>query len=155
MFLLGHGALVLAILLAPWPENYSVFWLILLVAVIFECIRSQRRIARNRGELQLLAPQVWHWQLREWRLARRPWVSDLGALLILQSTHGAPCRRRLWLAADSMSREEWGSCAARCSMRATIAHSGAPRRRGRYSRSAVSSMICWHQRWSRASLRSN
>ncbi|MGL4195499.1 MAG: protein YgfX [Edwardsiella piscicida] len=108
MFLLGHGALVLAILLAPWPENYSVFWLILLVAVIFECIRSQRRIARNRGELQLLAPQVWHWQLREWRLARRPWVSDLGALLILQSTHGAPCRRRLWLAADSMSREEWG-----------------------------------------------
>ncbi|WHP79783.1 protein YgfX [Edwardsiella anguillarum] len=108
MFLLGHGALVLAILLAPWPENYSAFWLVLLVAVIFECIRSQRRIARNRGELQLLAPQVWHWQLREWRLARRPWVSDLGALLILQSTHGVPCRRRLWLAADSMSREEWG-----------------------------------------------
>ncbi|AKR78803.2 MULTISPECIES: protein YgfX [Edwardsiella] len=108
MFLLGHGALVLAILLAPWPENYSAFWLVLLVAVIFECIRSQRRIARNRGELQLLTPQVWHWQLREWRLARRPWVSDLGALLILQSTHGVPCRRRLWLAADSMSREEWG-----------------------------------------------
>lgn len=108
MFLLGHGALVLAILLAPWPENYSLFWLMLLVAVIFECIRSQRQIGRTRGELQQLAPQVWLWQQREWRLARRPWLCDWGALLILQSTQGTPCRRRLWLAADSMSREAWG-----------------------------------------------
>lgn len=107
--MLGYGALVLAILLAPWPESYGVsaIWLVLLVAVIFECIRSQRRIARNRGELQYHATGEWRWQQREWRLARRPWISDMGVLLLLQSCTGPARRRRLWLAADSMSRDEW------------------------------------------------
>lgn len=112
--LLGYGALVLAILLAPWPESYGVsaIWLVLLVAVIFECIRSQRRIARNRGELQYHATGEWRWQQREWRLARRPWISDMGVLLLLQSCTGPARRRRLWLAADSMSRDEWSELRA-------------------------------------------
>lgn len=112
--MLGYGALVLAILLAPWPESYGVsaIWLVLLVAVIFECIRSQRRIARNRGELQYHATGEWRWQQREWRLARRPWISDMGVLLLLQSCTGPARRRRLWLAADSMSRDEWSELRA-------------------------------------------
>lgn len=112
--LLGYGALVLTILLAPWPESYGVsaFWLLLLVVVIFECIRSQRRIARNRGELQYSATGEWRWQQREWRLARRPWISDMGVLLLLQSSAGPARRRRLWLAADSMSQEEWSELRA-------------------------------------------
>ncbi|BFO11679.1 hypothetical protein GGER_41890 [Serratia rubidaea] len=47
--LLAHGALILLILISPWPESYDPIWLLLLTLVVFECIRSQTRIASRQG----------------------------------------------------------------------------------------------------------
>ncbi|AVJ19073.1 protein YgfX [Serratia rhizosphaerae] len=105
--LLAHGALILLILISPWPESYDPVWLLLLTLVVFECIRSQTRIASRQGELRLLsAPQRVIWQGKEWRLVRRPWMLRYGMLLTLQAS-GKRKRRRLWLASDCISSAEW------------------------------------------------
>ncbi|MDN6115265.1 MAG: protein YgfX, partial [Enterobacterales bacterium] len=54
LLLVTHGILILLILLAPWPENYSFYWLVLLTLVVFECIRSQKQIAKIQGEFSFL-----------------------------------------------------------------------------------------------------
>jgi toxin CptA len=68
LLLVTHGTLVLLILLAPWPENYSIYWLILLTLVVFESIRSQKQIAKVQGELNFLAENRISWQHQEWEL---------------------------------------------------------------------------------------
>ncbi|MEX3175560.1 protein YgfX, partial [Serratia quinivorans] len=55
--LLTHGVLILLILISPWPAGYGPIWLVLLTLVVFECIRSQKRIASRQGELLLLENQ--------------------------------------------------------------------------------------------------
>lgn len=104
--LLSHGLLILLILLAPWPEGYGLMWLVLLTLVVFECIRSQKRIASRQGELRLLAERRIQWQGREWLMVKKPWMPGFGILLSLQQINGKH-RRRLWLATDSMSKADW------------------------------------------------
>ena len=74
--LVTHGILILLILLAPWPENYSFYWLVLLTLVVFECIRSQKQIAKIQGEFSFLEDNHIQWQHNEWELCK---------------THGAIC----------------------------------------------------------------
>jgi len=104
--LLTHGLLILLILVSPWPEGFWVIWLVLLTLVVFQCIRSQKRIAAVQGELRLLADRRFSWHGREWLLAKKPWMPGYGMLLTLQPMEGKK-RRRLWLASDSMNKEEW------------------------------------------------
>jgi toxin CptA len=104
--LLGHGALILLILMAPWPEGYGPLWLVLLTLVVFECTRSQKRIASLRGELRLLKEQHLGWHGKEWRLLKQPWMPAYGVMLTLQQVDGNK-RRRLWLASDCTSQEDW------------------------------------------------
>lgn len=68
--LLTHGVLILLILISPWPEGLGPLWLVLLTLVVFQCIRSQKRIAAVQGELRLLADRRFSWHGREWRLAK-------------------------------------------------------------------------------------
>jgi len=104
--LLLHGALILLILGSPWPDGYGAVWLALLTLVVFECIRSQRRIALCRGELRLQADRHVSWHGKEWLLVKKPWLQPYGVMLSLRQVQGKK-RRRLWLASDSMDKAEW------------------------------------------------
>jgi toxin CptA len=104
--LLVHGALMLLILLSPWPVGYAPVWVVLLTLVVFECIRSQKRIAARQGELRWLGERRIEWRGREWMIVKQPWMPSWGILLTLQQINGKK-RRRLWLASDALSTEEW------------------------------------------------
>lgn len=104
--LLAHGALILLILLFPWPESYGLYWLIPLILLVFACIRSQRQIAKTRGELRVMPDNIVQWQGQTWLLCHAPRISDFGILLVLKQEENGQ-RKRLWLAADSMFPEQW------------------------------------------------
>ncbi|MDN0087741.1 protein YgfX [Yersinia nurmii] len=104
--LLIHGVLVLITLVAPWPDGCTPLWLILLTLVVFECIRSQKSITSRQGEIRLKAGNLLIWKRQEWKLVRQPWITRYGVLLSLQGA-GSQRRKRVWLASDSMSEDEW------------------------------------------------
>lgn len=56
------------ILLMPWPLSYTPLWLILLSLVVFDCVRSQRRINACQGEIRLLMDGRLRWQGQEWSI---------------------------------------------------------------------------------------
>ncbi len=47
--LLIHGLVAAVILLMPWPLSYTPLWMVLLSLVVFDCVRSQRRINARQG----------------------------------------------------------------------------------------------------------
>ncbi|WP_308823772.1 protein YgfX [Sodalis praecaptivus] len=101
-----YGILIMLILLSPWPENYGLVWLTLVLVVVFECIRSQRNIMSCRGELVLMSDSSIQWHREEWTFTRKAWMLKGGVLLSLRKA-GSTRRRRLWLAADSMDGREF------------------------------------------------
>ncbi|CNF33613.1 protein YgfX [Yersinia enterocolitica] len=105
--LLAHGVLVTLTLVAPWPQGYTALWLVLLTLVVFECIRSQKNITSCQGEIRLKPGNIVLWKRHEWVVIKQPWITRYGVLLSLQQTSNRSTRKRLWLAADSMSEEEW------------------------------------------------
>ena len=105
--LLVHGVLVTLTLIAPWPQGYIALWLVLLTLVVFECIRSQKNITSCQGEIRLKPDNIVLWKRHEWVIIKQPWITRYGVLLNIQQTSSRPTRKRLWLAADSMSEEEW------------------------------------------------
>ena len=110
-----HAALILLILLTPWPPGYWMVWLILMVLMVFLAIRSQRRISARHGEISLLAQDKLLWRGQEWVIRQPAWMIDSGILLSLRREKPREGWRRafrsrkqkLWLASDSMSQEEW------------------------------------------------
>lgn len=106
---------MLTILLAPWPAGYWPVWMTLLLLVLFECIRSQRRITARTGEIVLTDDYRLLWRGHEWQIKHPVWMISHGALLSLrrEKLKGGLAqamrsrRQRLWLASDSMSQEEW------------------------------------------------
>lgn len=103
--LLLHGLVAAAILLMPWPLSYTPLWLILLSLVVFDCVRSQRRINARQGEVKLLMDGRLRWQGQDWLIVSAPWMIKTGIMLRLRSETGK--RQHLWLAADSMDKAEW------------------------------------------------
>ena len=103
--LLIHGLVAAAILLMPWPLSYTPLWMVLLSLVVFDCVRSQRRINARQGEIRLLMDGRLRWQGQEWSIVRAPWMIKTGMMLRLLSDSGK--RQHLWLAADSMDEAEW------------------------------------------------
>ncbi|MEB0952166.1 protein YgfX [Citrobacter sedlakii] len=103
--LLLHGLVAAAILLMPWPLSYTPLWMILLSLVVFDCVRSQRRINACQGEVKLLMDGRLRWQGREWTIVNAPWIIKTGMMLRLRSESGK--RQHLWLAVDSMDEAEW------------------------------------------------
>ncbi|WON77948.1 protein YgfX [Serratia sp. UGAL515B_01] len=104
--LLVHGALILLILLSPWPDVYAPIWLVLMILVVFECIRSQKNISSRQGLLKLLGERRVEWRGREWLMLKNPWMPRFGVLLSLQQVNGKK-RCRLWLASDALGNEDW------------------------------------------------
>lgn len=103
--LLLHGLVAAVILLMPWPLSYTPLWLILLSLVVFDCVRSQRRINARQGEVKLLMDGRLRWQGHDWLIVSAPWMISTGMMLRLRSETGK--RQHLWLAADSMDDAEW------------------------------------------------
>lgn len=87
------------------PLSYTPLWMVLLSLVVFDCVRSQRRINARRGEIRLLMDGRLRWQGQEWSIVKAPWMIKSGMMLRLRSDSGK--RQHLWLAADSMDEAEW------------------------------------------------
>ncbi|ATU18744.1 TPA: protein YgfX [Klebsiella pneumoniae] len=104
--LLLHGVVAALVLLVPWPLSYTPIWLLLLSLVVFDCVRSQRRIHARRGEIKLLTDSRLRWQNAEWEILGTPWVINSGMLLRLRHVDSRR-GQHLWLAADSMDAGEW------------------------------------------------
>lgn len=100
-----HGTLILALLLAPWPDSASLPRILLLLLVLLECQRSRHRIRHCRGEITLYKGRVIGWAQCQWRMTSRPWLTQRAIRLTLQNKAG--CRERLWLFADGMGSSEW------------------------------------------------
>ncbi|PYZ77536.1 hypothetical protein DNK65_04290 [Citrobacter koseri] len=103
--LLIHGLVAALVLLMPWPLSYTPLWLILLSLVVFDCVRSQRRINTRQGEIKLLMDGRLRWQGQDWTIQGPPWMLKTGMMLRLRTDSGK--RQHLWLAADSMDDAEW------------------------------------------------
>ncbi len=86
------------------PLSYTPLWMVLLSLVVFDCVRSQRRINARR-EIRLLMDGRLRWQGQEWSIVKAPWMIKSGMMLRLRSDSGK--RQHLWLAADSMDEAEW------------------------------------------------
>ncbi|NIF60319.1 hypothetical protein F3J27_19805 [Enterobacter sp. Ap-916] len=106
MSLLLHGLVALFVLLMPWPMSYTLVWMLLLSLVVFDSVRSQRRIHARQGEIKLLTDFRLRWQGRDWDIVGNPWMIDSGAMLRLRRAGKHRCQH-LWLAADSMDIGEW------------------------------------------------
>jgi len=104
--LLLHGVVAAIVLLMPWPLSYTPLWLLLLSLVVFDCVRSQRRINARHGEIKLLMDLRLRWQGHEWAIVGQPWMLRSGVMLRLRDTGDAK-RHHLWLASDSMDPREW------------------------------------------------
>ena len=72
--LLIHGLVAAVILLMPWPLSYTPLWMVLLSLVVFDCVRSQRRINARQGEIRLLMDGRLRWQGQEWSIVKAPWM---------------------------------------------------------------------------------
>lgn len=103
--LLLHGVAILALLLAPWPASYTLVWMLLLTLVVFECVRSQRRIRSREGDIALLEGGQVQWRQKRWHITGRPWMTRQAMLLTLRTPSGD--REKLWLLRDSMDEEAW------------------------------------------------
>lgn len=104
--LLLHGLVVAIVLLMPWPLSYTPLWLLLLSLVVFDSVRSQRRINACHGEIKLLMDGRLRWQGQEWEIIGQPWMLHSGVMLRLRSVVGRK-RQHLWLASDSIDAWEW------------------------------------------------
>lgn len=81
-------------------------WLLLLSFVVFDSVRSQRRINARQGEIKLLMDSRLRWQGKEWEMMGTPWMLNTGMMLRLRRVEDNR-RQHLWLAADSMDPAEW------------------------------------------------
>jgi toxin CptA len=78
------------VLLMPWPLSYTPLWLLLLSLVVFDSVRSQRRINACQGEIKLLMDSRLRWQGVEWEIVGTPWMLNIGMMLRLRRKKMAP-----------------------------------------------------------------
>lgn len=103
-----YAALIIAILLIPWPEQDWPTWLILVLLVGLESILTQTRISKTKGPLMLLDKRSLHWDEQKWTMRRSPFILSFGILLFLCSDETGK-KKLLWIAADSLNKEQWRS----------------------------------------------
>ncbi|OHY67600.1 hypothetical protein BB778_16140 [Pluralibacter gergoviae] len=104
--LLIHGVVAALVLLMPWPLSYTPLWLLLLSLVVFDCVRSQRRINASHGEIKLLTDARLRWQDQTWDILGTPSMLESGMMLRLRRLDNRK-KSHLWIAADSMDAGEW------------------------------------------------
>lgn len=95
------------LLLAPWSQGNSVFWLPLLVVVVASWAKSQKNISKIKGVAVLVNGNKVQWKKNEWNIVKAPWLSRYGILLTLEALQGKAQKIHLWVARDSVSEENW------------------------------------------------
>lgn len=104
-----YTGVILAILLAPWPGQDWPVWLILVMLITLEAILSQRKINHTKGDLTISGlKRLVFWHGQKWSFSRAPFMLQFGVLLSLKSEASGKVQR-LWIAADSLSKDEWRS----------------------------------------------
>ncbi len=76
------------------PLSYTPLWMILLSLVVFDCVRSQRRINTCQGEIKLLMDGRLRWQGQDWTLLRPP---------VTEERDGVAFTRRVWTSSAFMA----------------------------------------------------
>src|SRR5699024_12628823 len=71
--------------LFPYTTLFRSLWMVLLSLVVFDCVRSQRRINARQGEIRLLMDGRLRWQGQEWCIVKAPWMIKSGMMLRLRS----------------------------------------------------------------------
>jgi len=105
--------LVAGLLLSlSWPVEWRWGKAPLLILLLLECWRHERRLMQRRGRLMLDEQGNWVWGGAPWRLARKPDWLPYGVLLDLRNPQGK--RWRLWLMYDNLPPYEWRTLRACC-----------------------------------------
>jgi len=98
-----------------WPEGWAWGKAPLLILMLLECGRNERRLRQRTGRLGLDEQGDWHWHGKRWQLARQADWLPFGVLLTLQNQQGT--RWRLWLMMDNLPPYAWRSLRACCFLR--------------------------------------
>ncbi|NIF03094.1 hypothetical protein F3J38_24135 [Pantoea sp. Acro-805] len=105
--------LVAGLLLSlSWPVEWRWGKAPLLILLLLECWRHERRLMQRCGRLMLDEQGNWVWGGAPWRLARKPDWLPYGVLLDLRNPQGK--RWRLWLMYDNLPPYEWRTLRACC-----------------------------------------
>ena len=105
--------LVAGLLLSlSWPVEWRWGKAPLLILLLLECWRHERRLMQRRGRLMLDEQGNWVWGGAPWRLASKPDWLPYGVLLDLRNPQGK--RWRLWLMYDNLPPYEWRTMRACC-----------------------------------------
>ncbi|MBK0099094.1 hypothetical protein IBT49_24145 [Erwinia sp. S63] len=98
-----------------WPEGWAWGKVPLLILMLLECGRNERRLRQRKGRLVLDEQGDWHWRGTRWQLARQADWLPFGVLLTLRNQQGK--RWRLWLMMDNLPPYAWRTLRACCFLR--------------------------------------
>lgn len=118
MLFLLCGTLLLSL---SWPVDWAWGRAPLLLLMLLECWRNERRLVRRQGVLALDEKGHWHWRGARWQLQRQADWLPWGVLLVLQGAQGQ--RWRLWLMQDNLPPQAWRALRAHC----VLQNDGVPR----------------------------
>lgn len=76
------------------PLSYTPLWMILLSLVVFDCVRSQRRINTRRGEIKLPWTGAY---------AGRAGLDALASATVTEERDGVAFTRRVWTSSAFMA----------------------------------------------------
>lgn len=105
--LLGYSILFFCIILLSWSDFWFL-WIALLIGLLCEIIRNQKRLSALKGQLSLHSDGTAYWQAKNYQLTQKPFILEMGILLYLKEIHSHQ-QHCLWLANDSMPEKKWRS----------------------------------------------
>ncbi len=111
LFLLCAGCL----LSLSWPPDWAWGRAPMLLLLLLEGWRNERRLVQRVGCLALEAQGDWLWQGARWQMQRQADWLPWGVLLVLKNQQGQ--RWRLWLMYDNFPPGEWRTLRAICFLR--------------------------------------
>lgn len=88
-----------------WPPEWAWGRMPILLLLLLEGWRNERRLAQRVGCLALEAEGDWLWQGARWQMQRKADWLPWGVLLVFRNQQGQ--RWRWWLMHDNMSPGEW------------------------------------------------
>jgi toxin CptA len=103
------------LLALEWPDAWAWGRAPLLLLLLAEGWRNERRLAQRVGCLVLDAQGDWLWRGIRWRAERKADWLPWGVLLMLRNQQGK--RWRLWLMHDNLPPGEWRTLRAYCFLR--------------------------------------
>lgn len=95
-----------------WPDEWAWGKAVMLLLLLAECWRNERRLLQRVGILALDVKGDWLWRGMRWRAERKADWLPCGVMLVLRNQQGK-CWR-LWLMHDNLPPGEWRTLRACC-----------------------------------------